>query len=105
MFIVFLSGMSRTGNNVVISCNSVYSEFGNNLMSQSFYILDIHQADRLISFLSFFFLNRVSELRVVELLDGLCEKMQDYTLEKVTVFLWFHSFVYYEIDTGICFCN
>ncbi|XP_075518747.1 uncharacterized protein LOC142552801 isoform X2 [Primulina tabacum] len=26
---------------------------------------------------------RVSELRVVELLDGLCEKMQDYTLEKV----------------------
>lgn len=27
--------------------------------------------------------NRVSELRVVELLDGLCEKMQDYTLEKV----------------------
>ncbi|KAK6939212.1 protein of unknown function DUF3456 [Dillenia turbinata] len=26
---------------------------------------------------------RVSELRVVELLDGLCEKMQDYTFEKV----------------------
>ncbi|KAK4428319.1 protein seele [Sesamum alatum] len=26
---------------------------------------------------------RVSELRVVELLDGLCDKMQDYTLEKV----------------------
>ncbi|XP_055835905.1 uncharacterized protein LOC129904367 isoform X1 [Solanum dulcamara] len=26
---------------------------------------------------------RVSELRVVELLDDLCEKMQDYTLEKV----------------------
>ncbi|KAL2895222.1 Protein canopy-like protein 1 [Bienertia sinuspersici] len=26
---------------------------------------------------------RVSELRVVELLDGLCEKMQDYTLQKV----------------------
>ncbi|RWR84579.1 protein canopy-1 [Cinnamomum micranthum f. kanehirae] len=26
---------------------------------------------------------RVSELRVVELLDGLCEKMQDYTLKKV----------------------
>ncbi|CAA2959867.1 canopy homolog 1 isoform X2 [Olea europaea subsp. europaea] len=26
---------------------------------------------------------RVSELRVVELLDGLCEKMQDYTLDKV----------------------
>ncbi|XP_020590069.1 uncharacterized protein LOC110031286 isoform X2 [Phalaenopsis equestris] len=26
---------------------------------------------------------RVSELRVVELLDGLCEKMQDYTLEKL----------------------
>ncbi|PON33109.1 Canopy-like [Parasponia andersonii] len=25
---------------------------------------------------------RVSELRVVELLDGLCEKMQDYTLNK-----------------------
>lgn len=25
---------------------------------------------------------RVSELRVVELLDGLCEKMQDYTLDK-----------------------
>lgn len=25
---------------------------------------------------------RVSELRVVELLDGLCDKMQDYTLEK-----------------------
>lgn len=27
--------------------------------------------------------NRISELRVVELLDGLCEKMQDYTLMKV----------------------
>ncbi|KAH0468703.1 hypothetical protein IEQ34_001935 [Dendrobium chrysotoxum] len=26
---------------------------------------------------------RVSDLRVVELLDGLCEKMQDYTLEKL----------------------
>ncbi|CAI0381636.1 unnamed protein product [Linum tenue] len=26
--------------------------------------------------------NRVSELRVVELLDGLCDKMQSYTLEK-----------------------
>nr|GMD21333.1 protein seele isoform X2 [Ipomoea batatas] len=26
---------------------------------------------------------RVSDLRVVELLDELCEKMQDYTLEKV----------------------
>ncbi|XP_058220531.1 uncharacterized protein LOC131330813 [Rhododendron vialii] len=26
---------------------------------------------------------RVSELRVVELLDGLCQKMQDYTLEKI----------------------
>ncbi|XP_010266228.1 PREDICTED: protein canopy-1 [Nelumbo nucifera] len=26
---------------------------------------------------------RVSELRVVELLDGLCEKMQDYTLKKL----------------------
>ncbi|CAI9114334.1 OLC1v1015042C2 [Oldenlandia corymbosa var. corymbosa] len=26
---------------------------------------------------------RVSELRVVDLLDGLCDKMQDYTLEKV----------------------
>lgn len=26
----------------------------------------------------------MSELRVVELLDDLCEKMQDYTLEKVT---------------------
>ncbi|KAJ0966787.1 hypothetical protein J5N97_023704 [Dioscorea zingiberensis] len=26
---------------------------------------------------------KVSELRVVELLDGLCEKMQDYTLTKV----------------------
>ncbi|KAJ9165842.1 hypothetical protein P3X46_020667 [Hevea brasiliensis] len=33
---------------------------------------------------------RVSELRVVELLDGLCEKMQDYTLEKMdsTRSLW-----------------
>lgn len=30
-----------------------------------------------------FISNRVSELRVVELLDGLCEKMQDYTLEEV----------------------
>lgn len=30
--------------------------------------------------------NRVSELRVVELLDGTCEKMQDYTLHKVNVF-------------------
>ncbi|KAH9693942.1 DUF3456 domain-containing protein [Citrus sinensis] len=28
---------------------------------------------------------RVSELRVVELLDGLCDKMQDYTLEKVSL--------------------
>ncbi|CAL5349531.1 uncharacterized protein LOC114286727 isoform X1 [Camellia sinensis] len=27
--------------------------------------------------------SRVSELRVVELLDGLCEKMQDYTLTKI----------------------
>ncbi|CAI0381634.1 unnamed protein product [Linum tenue] len=27
--------------------------------------------------------NRVSELRVVELLDGLCDKMQSYTLEKI----------------------
>uniref|UniRef100_A0A803N9E3 DUF3456 domain-containing protein n=1 Tax=Chenopodium quinoa TaxID=63459 RepID=A0A803N9E3_CHEQI len=27
---------------------------------------------------------RVSELRVVELLDGLCEKMQDYTLQKAS---------------------
>ncbi|KAF5747246.1 hypothetical protein HS088_TW06G01427 [Tripterygium wilfordii] len=26
---------------------------------------------------------KVSELRVVELLDGLCEKMQDYTLQKI----------------------
>ncbi|KAA3467175.1 protein canopy-1 [Gossypium australe] len=26
---------------------------------------------------------RMSELRAVELLDGLCEKMQDYTLEKL----------------------
>ncbi|WCJ44733.1 Protein canopy-1 [Euphorbia peplus] len=26
---------------------------------------------------------RVSDLRVVELLDGLCDKMQDYTLQKV----------------------
>ncbi|KAK4390040.1 hypothetical protein Sango_2067300 [Sesamum angolense] len=26
---------------------------------------------------------KVSELRVVELLDGLCDNMQDYTLEKV----------------------
>ncbi|XAR61525.1 hypothetical protein NMG60_11015975 [Bertholletia excelsa] len=26
---------------------------------------------------------RVSELRVVELLDGLCEKMQDYTLREI----------------------
>ncbi|KAJ7957993.1 Protein canopy-1 like [Quillaja saponaria] len=34
---------------------------------------------------------RVSELRVVELLDGLCEKMQDYTLKKVesTRYEWF----------------
>jgi hypothetical protein len=28
---------------------------------------------------------RVSELRVVELLDGLCDKMQDYTLQKVEI--------------------
>ncbi|KAH9320568.1 hypothetical protein KI387_015207, partial [Taxus chinensis] len=27
---------------------------------------------------------KVSELRVVELLDGLCEKMKDYTLDKAT---------------------
>ncbi|CAL9028476.1 unnamed protein product [Prunus brigantina] len=27
--------------------------------------------------------NRVSELRVVELLDGICEKMQDFTLHKI----------------------
>ncbi|KAK9928430.1 hypothetical protein M0R45_025566 [Rubus argutus] len=26
---------------------------------------------------------RISELRVVELLDGLCDKMQDYTLRKI----------------------
>ena len=26
---------------------------------------------------------RVSELRIVELLDDLCDKMQDYTLQKV----------------------
>lgn len=32
---------------------------------------------------SSFFSNRVSELRVVELLDGLCENMLDYTLEEV----------------------
>ncbi|KAG8640600.1 hypothetical protein MANES_13G069000v8 [Manihot esculenta] len=33
---------------------------------------------------------RVSELRVVELMDGLCEKMQDYTLQKMdsTRSLW-----------------
>lgn len=36
------------------------------------------------------FFCRVSELRVVELLDGLCDKMQDYTLEKVLMILnWF----------------
>ncbi|CAN0924272.1 Protein canopy-1 [Linum grandiflorum] len=28
---------------------------------------------------------RVSDLRVVELLDGLCDKMQSYTLEKIDV--------------------
>jgi hypothetical protein len=28
-------------------------------------------------------LRRVSELRIVELLDDLCDKMQDYTLQKV----------------------
>jgi len=33
----------------------------------------------------FLFLDRVSELRVVELLDGLCDKMQDYTLQKVII--------------------
>ncbi|KAL2636725.1 hypothetical protein AAZV13_06G014400 [Glycine max] len=33
---------------------------------------------------------RVSELRVVELLDGLCEKMQDYTLKIDTnTYEWF----------------
>lgn len=37
----------------------------------------------LCSYDSSFFSNRVSDLRVVELLDGLCDKMQDYTLEKV----------------------
>lgn len=31
---------------------------------------------------------RVSELRVVELLDGLCETMQDYTLEKADSTHW-----------------
>ncbi|KAK8953483.1 hypothetical protein KSP40_PGU019711 [Platanthera guangdongensis] len=29
----------------------------------------------------------LSELRVVELLDGVCEKMQDFTLEKVHFWL------------------
>lgn len=35
--------------------------------------------------------NRVSELRVVELLDGLCEQMQDYTLEKVILMFVFDN--------------
>lgn len=37
----------------------------------------------LIYLASSFLSNRVSELRIVDLLDGLCENMQDYTLEKV----------------------
>uniref|UniRef100_A0A2P2KWQ0 DUF3456 domain-containing protein n=1 Tax=Rhizophora mucronata TaxID=61149 RepID=A0A2P2KWQ0_RHIMU len=38
---------------------------------------------------------RVSELRVVELLDGLCEKMQDYTLQKVIIcLLWFSLLIF-----------
>lgn len=36
--------------------------------------------------------DRVSELRVVELLDGLCEKMQDYTLKKVDIKSYFALF-------------
>lgn len=35
--------------------------------------------------LTLFMWCRVSELRVVELLDGLCDKMQDYTLQKVEI--------------------
>lgn len=30
------------------------------------------------------FSNRISDLRVVDLLDGLCDRMQDYTLQKVS---------------------
>lgn len=37
---------------------------------------------------------RVSELRVVELLDGICEKMQDYTLEKVILHFSTSIFLY-----------
>lgn len=34
----------------------------------------------------FYTIYRVSELRVVELLDGLCEKMEDYTLKVLSYF-------------------
>lgn len=51
--------------------------------------------------LIFFFFkkkNRVSELRVVELLDGLCDKMEDYTLEKVII-----CKTVLFIDCALCF--
>ncbi|OAY22504.1 uncharacterized protein LOC110606062 isoform X2 [Manihot esculenta] len=42
---------------------------------------------------------RVSELRVVELLDGLCEKMQEYTLQKMdSTTSWWVKTDYYLSD-------
>ena len=38
--------------------------------------------------------SRISELRVVELLDGLCEKMQDYTLGKKVWLLQYYFRVF-----------
>lgn len=53
----------------------------NNLLYKLFVVYFILQAAGDFSF--GIVSNRVSELRVVELLDGLCDKMQDYTLRKV----------------------
>uniref|UniRef100_A0A2C9U036 DUF3456 domain-containing protein n=1 Tax=Manihot esculenta TaxID=3983 RepID=A0A2C9U036_MANES len=47
---------------------------------------------------------RVSELRVVELLDGLCEKMQEYTLQKMdSTTSWWVKTDYYLSDGSSIF--
>ncbi|KAF6154344.1 hypothetical protein GIB67_026800 [Kingdonia uniflora] len=58
-----LISMIRWQTSIYIICNIHY----NKLMAN---ILELHST-------------RISELRVVELLDGLCEKMEEYTLEKI----------------------
>lgn len=50
-------------------------------------IVDVFQKVNDVPVIFFFFLsnaNRISDLRVVDLLDGLCDRMQDYTLQKVS---------------------